>query len=898
MSNEERMFPHNLEAEKGVLGSIIIDPEALVEVADFLRAEDFYRDAHRTLYEVVLDLYNRRDPADFITICNVLSRGNLLENVGGPGYITSLINYVPTSGNARYYGQIVERTAILRRLIHAAGVIATEAYQAQDEHAKAMVDHAEQLVFEIGQRANSQGDDLSISEVMTQYMAKLEELSGRRGTLVGVPSGFTDLDRLTGGFRRSDVIVLAARPSVGKCLPAWTLIDDPETGERLTIEACIQRRLCFVHGLSEDGRVRVTPISHWIDSGIKPCYRVQTSLGRMVEVTGHHPFLTVEGWKPLCELQVGNFIAVPTKVECFGKDEDIPLEKVRLLAYFLAEGCLTSDSPKFTNVDPVIIEDFRNCIATQFPSCVIRQYRIDYVVVQPFEGAIRDHLGRLPKNPVVSWLRDVGLMGKRAKEKFFPVCVWKWSRRYLAEFICALMSCDGCVYPVSNGSPRLEFSVASQQLARDLQHALTRFGIIAKVSKKVATCQGKSFDAWCVYVSHPESIKRYQEEVGWIGEKKTRFADYVRKVLKEDDGNKGHAPKEVWMLVRAAAQRQRLSLIELARRSGETTKTGHRAGYNSHTKRNLPRYRLSAYAQVLDDMNLQRIASPDVYWDEIVAIEAIGEQHVYDLSVPDGENFVAQDVFVHNTSCALSMVHLAATRYQKRIGIFSLEMSSEQLGERLLAIETGINLQRLNTGDIEDDEWERVIGAIGRISELPIRLDGTSVMSPIQMRSRARKWMVEHGLDLIVIDYLQLMQESETTGRKQTNRVQMIDEISRHLKMLARELNIPILVLAQLSRAVEQRMSKVPQLSDLRESGAIEMNADMVIFIYRDEMYHPDSERKGYADLIVAKHRNGPTGQIVLKFEAKTTRFLDPVEPLPPALSVPSDEEIDLDEDL
>jgi replicative DNA helicase len=190
-----------------------------------------------------------------------------------------------------------------------------------------------------------------------------------------------------------------------------------------------------------------------------------------------------------------------------------------------------------------------------------------------------------------------------------------------------------------------------------------------------------------------------------------------------------------------------------------------------------------------------------------------------------------------------------------------------------------------------------VIEAVGVISALPIRLDGTSVLSPMQMRSRARKWMAEYGLDLIVIDYLQLMQESEGPKRQQANRVQVIDEISRNLKMLARELNIPILLLAQLSRAVEQRQSKVPQLSDLRESGGIEQNADIVAFIYRDEMHNEDSDRQGFADLIVAKHRNGPTGQVVLRFEAKTTRFFDPGGNAPESILVPREEEIDLDLD-
>ena len=451
----ERLLPQSIEAECGVLGSILIDPEAIVLVADFLHAEDFYRDAHRHIYEVMLHLYNQQRAADFITICDVLESQGKLEEVGGASYVTSLVNQVPTSGNALFYARIVERTATLRRLIGAAAQIAAAAYEAEDD-ATGVCERAEQLVFEVTHRALSLGTDASLAELLTSYMGRLDQLSERRASIVGVPTGFVDLDRLTGGLRRSDLIVLAARPSLGK------------------------------------------------------------------------------------------------------------------------------------------------------------------------------------------------------------------------------------------------------------------------------------------------------------------------------------------------------------------------------------------------------------------------------------------------TSLALSLAYNAALQYGQRIGIFSLEMSQEQLTERLMAMETGMNLQRLSTGNIEDHEWERVVAALGRLSDAQIRIDGTSVLSPIQMRSRARRWIVEHGLDLIIVDYLQLMQPSDSSSkRKMENRVQVIDEISRNLKLLARELNIPILMLAQLSRAVENRLSKVPQLSDLRESGAIEQNADIVMFIYRDEVYNQDTERRGVADIIVAKHRNGPTGTFCLRFEPQTTRFRDVREegvvPLSPA---------------
>ncbi|GAC1693045.1 MAG: hypothetical protein PVS3B1_31720 [Ktedonobacteraceae bacterium] len=209
----EKLLPQNIEAESGVLGSILIDPEAIVQVADFLLPEDFYRDGHRTIYETILQLYETHEPSDFITICDELARKNKLEEVGGPGYITSLINQVPTSGNIEYYGRIVERTAILRRLIHASGQIAAVAYEEAD--ANIALDTAEKLIFGISQR-HARADFSPLRDLLGDYMARLDQLHEHRGTIVGVPTGFTDLDRLTGGLQRSDLIILAARPAVGK----------------------------------------------------------------------------------------------------------------------------------------------------------------------------------------------------------------------------------------------------------------------------------------------------------------------------------------------------------------------------------------------------------------------------------------------------------------------------------------------------------------------------------------------------------------------------------------------------------------------------------------------------------------------------------------------------------
>src|SRR6266852_5260546 len=169
-----------------------------------------------------------------------------------------------------------------------------------------------------------------------QTMGMLDRIGGRAQGVVGVPSGFHDLDRMTGGFKAADLIIVAGRPSMGKCLAADSIIDDPATGERLTIEEAVRRRMPTVLGFAWDGSVEPQDIHAWVDSGIKPCFRVTTRTGRSVEVTGHHPFLTVKGWRPLHDITVGARIAVPRWVRCFGKDTSTPLGQVRLLAYFIA----------------------------------------------------------------------------------------------------------------------------------------------------------------------------------------------------------------------------------------------------------------------------------------------------------------------------------------------------------------------------------------------------------------------------------------------------------------------------------------------------------------------------------------------------------------------------------
>lgn len=230
---------------------------------------------------------------------------------------------------------------------------------------------------------------------------------------------------------------------------------------------------------------------------------------------------------------------------------------------------------------------------------------------------------------------------------------------------------------------------------------------------------------------------------------------------------------------------------------------------------------------------------------------------------------------IGKTSLALNLARNIAVDKKIPVGIFSLEMSSDQLVDRMLSAQANINLWNLRTGnldsDSEDDDFQKIGDAMGVLSEAPIFIDDSATSNIMEMRTMARRLQAEHGLEFLIIDYLQLMEGRGV--RSSDNRVQEISEISRGLKNLAKELNIPIVALSQLSRAVESRSPQIPRLSDLRESGSIEQDADVVLFLYREDRENPETENKNITEVHIAKHRNGPVGKIALYFDEETTSF-------------------------
>src|SRR5256885_795495 len=408
-----RVPPHDLDAEMSIIGSILLDPLSIAKVLQFLHPEDFYRENNGQIYRAALDLFAAGEPIDNVTLAAQLQQMGLLDRVGGRAQLASMQSAVPTAANIEYYGRIVKEKAYKRRLISAGGNIAGYGYDDSIE-AEDAINQAQSLVFGVAddrdQRELARLYDL-LGPAMERISLQMESGQG----IVGIPSGFHDLDRMTSGFKDSDLIVIAGRPSMGKCARSNRLIDDPATGERLTIEEAVRRQIPQIHGFTSDGRIKSSDVQAWVDSGIKPCFKVTTRSGRSVEVTGHHPFLTARGWQPLHDIVVGDRIAVPRVVNCFGHDSSLDLGQVRLLAYFIAEGSLSTKSPGFTNADPDLVSDFVAQIKRFYPTLHIRRHRIAH-----YPAGSR---GRT--NPLTRWLGEFGLMGKLADAKRFPDCIWR-----------------------------------------------------------------------------------------------------------------------------------------------------------------------------------------------------------------------------------------------------------------------------------------------------------------------------------------------------------------------------------------------------------------------------------------------------------------------------------------
>ncbi|RUT07670.1 hypothetical protein DSM106972_019300 [Dulcicalothrix desertica PCC 7102] len=906
-SSVDRLPPQIIEAEEAVLGGILLDPEAISRVSDRLQPEAFYISAHKEIYQATLKLHQQGKPTDLLSVTSWLSDHDLLTRVGGRNKLASLIESTVSAVNIDALAQLITDKYQRRRLIKAGNEIVQLGFETETDISK-VIDQAEQKVFNIAQDRSNSG----LVHISDSLISNFKDIENRNQgiALPGISSGYYDLDAMiNGGFQRSDLVIIAGRPAMGKCVAYDTeiLLAD---GSISSIEEIYHRQTGNLITLGDNWKFKVAQPAAYVDDGYKPVFRVTTRLGRYVETTVTHPYLTINGWRPLSELKVGDKVAVPRKYNVFGT-ETITDSEVKLLAYLIGDGCLTATNPQFTNTNPLLQEDFSHAVTNfvgmkvrlqdysgmRAPSLyVAKNYEFISTQRQIFAERLKTAISlsclssrqislKLRVSPALLcmwqqgksvpnaqifellcktlevtpqqlaplgfatirkssdnllklWLQEQNLWGKNAHKKTIPPIVFKLTRAQIALFLNRLFATDGWASLLKSGQAQLGYCSVSEKLARQIQHLLLRFGIIATLKRKSVKYNESRREAWQLDITDAYSIKTFISEIGIFGKEKAISNIELALENRVYQTNYDTIPVDIW---------QQLAIVKgnepwavLARRAGIKGASNMHVG-----KRCLSRERLYILASTLESLPLQQLANSDVYWDEIVSIEPMGEKQVYDLTIPETHNFVANDICVHNTSFSINIAHYIAGSMRMPVAIFSLEMSKEQLALRMLSSEARIESTYLRSGRISQNQWEDLTRGISLLQDMPIYIDDTPGITVTEMRSQARRLQAEAGADLglILIDYLQLM---EGAG---DNRVQELSKITRNIKGLARELNVPVIALSQLSRGVESRTNKRPMLADLRESGCL--TGDSLVTLADTGMQVPIKELVGKSGFAV-----------------------------------------------
>ncbi len=367
--------------------------------------------------------------------------------------------------------------------------------------------------------------------------------------------------------------------------------------------------------------------------------------------------------------------------------------------------------------------------------------RLSSVGFEPPAAAGSASIHKNGDNPVKQWLVELGLWGKSAHAKHVPAVIFELPREKVALFLNRAFACDGSIYVQNGDQAAISYSTVSERLARDMQHLLVRFGIIAKLRYRTVPYRGTRRTAYELRIVRQEDIARFVDEIGIFGKERAAMKALRVSSRKRRKVNLDVIPADVW------------SLIERKKGARSWADIGRALGLAEHGNlhvgsRGLSRPRLKRIAEVLGDAELESLATSDIYWDRIESIEHIGERQVYDLTVPKHHNFVAEDIVVHNTSLAINIAENAALGHKVPAAIFSMEMSAEQLSFRMLSSIGRIGQQRLRTGKLHDEDWPRVDSAVSMMSDAPIFIDDSGALTPTEVRARARRLKREHGLGL------------------------------------------------------------------------------------------------------------------------------------------------------
>ncbi|MGP4016683.1 replicative DNA helicase [Saccharopolyspora sp. 5N708] len=787
----ERQPPQDLAAEQSVLGGMMLSKDAIADVVEALSPNDFYRPAHQAIYDCVLDLYGRGEPADAITVSAELERRQELLKVGGAPYLHTLIATVPTAANAGYYAEIVSEKAVLRRLVEAGTRIVQLGYHGSEGAAiEEVVDRAQAAIYDVTERRTSE-DYHALEELLQPTMDEIDAIASRGGESQGIPTGFVDLDGLTNGLHPGQMIILAARPGVGKALALDTPLPTPD-GWTTMGEVAVGDYL-----IGSDGKptkvVAATEVMH-----NRPCYEVEFSDGTVITADAEHQWLTetrasrksaqaaAAGYnrsrnrRTFAKVRTTEEIAATLRCNTADRrlnhsvnaglalvlaERDLPIAPY-VLGVWLGDG--TSMTAAFTSADPEIAMHVE-AEGYHAPQVRERYYEIRFSSVEPFVD-------------VQALLRTAGVLGN----KHIPGEYLRSSEPQRRALLAGLLDTDGTVAP----SGSVQFSVTNGRLARDAYELVVSLGYrCSMTTKRVSGRTEASSTAFTLAFTTQDDVFRLS--------------------------------------------RKRLV----------------------HKERSARNPRIIGARFITE---VRPVASVPVR-----CVEVDAPDHLYLAS--------RAMIPTHNSTLGLDFARSASVKHGLASVIFSLEMGRTEIVMRMLSAEARIRLGDMRGGRMTDDDWTRLARRMSEISEAPLYIDDSPNLTMMEIRAKARRLKQRHDIQLIVVDYMQLM----TSGKRVESRQQEVSEFSRNLKLLAKELEVPLVAISQLNRGPEQRTDKKPQLSDLRESGSLEQDADMVILIHRPDAFERDDPRMGEADLIVAKHRAGPTATVTVAHQLHYSRFVD-----------------------
>jgi replicative DNA helicase len=811
----DRTPPQDMAAEQSVLGAMLISKDSIADVVEVLRGVDFYRPSHEVIYDAIVDLYGRGEPADPITVVAELQRRGELARVGGAPYLHTLSANVPIAANAGYYAEIVREKAILRRLVDAGTKIVQIGYAGEGQ-VDDVVDQAQAEVYKITEKRASE-DYAPLSDIMAGVLDEIEAIGNREAGLYGVPTGFADLDDLTNGLHAGQMVIVAARPAMGKALAldtplptpsGWTTMGAVQVGEELYDATGRPTKV-----------VAATEVLH-----DRPCYEVHFSDGSVIVADAEHQWLTESRaarksrWAAEHQHHRARTQRVhPSVVTTREIAATVRINQDRRANHAVLNAGALQGSAAELPIDPYVLGAWLGdghsagnritCETPEIPMLIEgRGYTVSakgnmlysILLAEPetavahgrcpdcggaASGAYSCQDCRADHGTFTALLRKVGVLG----DKHVPAAYLRASEEDRRALLAGLMDTDGGVV---RGVGSCQFAVTSERLARDVYELVVGLGYrCGRRTKRVAGRSEASSTCYILNFSTTDDVFRLE----------------------------------------------RKHLLHKEQRPSSRARIGRRY--------------ITRVVEV-----------PSV---PVRCVQVDNPDHLY-LA---GESMIP----THNSTLALDLCRAASIHNNLSSVFFSLEMTRSEITMRLLSAEARVPLNHIRNGTLTDDDWERLARKMGEVSSAPMFIDDSPNMTMMEIRAKARRLKQRHDLRLVVIDYMQLM----TSGKKVESRQLEVSEFSRQIKLLAKELEVPIIALSQLNRGPEQRGDKRPMMSDLRESGSLEQDADMVILLHRDDVYEKESTRPGEADLIVAKHRNGPTRDITVAFQGHYSRFVD-----------------------